>query len=421
MYSLLTLYRKTILCALTRQDLASAREIFYKMPESQRNTAQTRHLMYKVALQSSDSELAAESLELVCHSSGKDASLLYACVLEAQQASDKRQVLLALQRVLERYDYNAPKGIHLPALLRCTTRLLRSEIASQGIPNNQAMDDLCKIFEGAASQIQRSKRQTSSNTHTFNKTEIEWFSRNGYNVALEFCSSAHPRYLVRLSTSCIHLIEALEIAAAPSEKQNLGLRRVLCEFFSMNANVVLARSEDNLEESLQYYIAVRKHGENLRNLVASQLENSTLGEAAKADLTAKHLDSVKYSLEATLRLSRWDDIEPLFQASWKYEDPKKWHTLADLAFLINEEIIKADVASTYQPKVFAFIQKIINKSWRISKDLGNLSRWMRCLFQIALLSDEKISLYCLDMAINVATKCKGVSNRILSDLMVLNR
>lgn len=401
--------RKTILCALTRKDLNAAREIFYGMPESQRNSTHTRHVMYRVALQSGDNELATECLDIICCSSGKDATLLYACVLEAQNASDKKQVLFALQKVLERYDYNAPKGIHLPALLRCTTRLLRAGIAGQDNPDDQVMDDLCKVFEGAVAQVQRAKRQSSTNAQDFNRAEIEWFSRNSYNVALEFCSKAHPQTLVRLSTSCIRLIEALEVDATPSETQNLSLRRMLCEFLSMSACVVLARSEDNIEESLQHYMAVCKHGESLRSLISSQLENSSLGQPAREDMIAKHLDSVKYSLEATMRLGKWNDIEPLFQASWQYEDPKKWHTLADLAFLINEEVVKANVATTYQPKVFAFIQKIINKSWRVSMDLDNLARWMRCLFQIALMSDEKISLHVLDQATGLATKCKGVS------------
>ncbi|TID24359.1 SPO22-domain-containing protein [Venturia nashicola] len=402
--------RKTILCALTRHDLTVAREIFYKMPESQRDSAQTRHLMYRAALQNGDDELATECLDIVCSSSGKDATLLYACVLEAQQASDKKQVLFALQKVLERYEYNAPKGVHLPALLRCATRLLRAELAGKDKPSDQAMADLCKIFEGAANQVQKSRRQSSTNTQDFNRTEIEWFSRNSYNLALEFCSSAHPQFLARLSTSCIQLIEALEAEATPSEKQNLSLRRVLCEFLSMSASVVLARSEDNIEESLQHYMAVRKHGESLRNLISSQLENSELGQAAREDLIAKHLDSVKYSLEATMRLSKWDEIEALFQASWRYEDLKKWHTLADLAFLINEEVVKADVASKYQPKVFAFIQKIINRSWRVTMDFSNLARWMRCLFQIALSSNEQISLHVLDQAAAMAEKCKNTSS-----------
>jgi hypothetical protein len=61
---------------------------------------------------------AAECLDVVCRSSAKDATLLYACVMEAQSIGDKRQAINALERVLDKYDYAAPAGIHLPALLR---------------------------------------------------------------------------------------------------------------------------------------------------------------------------------------------------------------------------------------------------------------------------------------------------------------
>lgn len=62
---------------------------------------------------------AAECLEHICRNSAKDATLLYACVMEAQSTGDKKQAIYALQRVLDKYEYNAPAGIHLPALLRC--------------------------------------------------------------------------------------------------------------------------------------------------------------------------------------------------------------------------------------------------------------------------------------------------------------
>lgn len=61
---------------------------------------------------------ATDCIDLVCRSSAKDATLLYACVMEAQSAGDKRQAIAALERVLDKYHYNAPTGIHLPALLR---------------------------------------------------------------------------------------------------------------------------------------------------------------------------------------------------------------------------------------------------------------------------------------------------------------
>ena len=61
---------------------------------------------------------AVECLDHVCRHSAKDASLLYACVMEAQSIGDKKQEILALRKVLDKYNYSAPTGIHLPALLR---------------------------------------------------------------------------------------------------------------------------------------------------------------------------------------------------------------------------------------------------------------------------------------------------------------
>jgi hypothetical protein len=84
--------------------------------------------------------------------------------MEAQSAGDKKQAINALQRVLEKYNYNAPAGIHLPALLRLvlplvhalrsiddnssTARLLQSELVKDGAIQTHIMDQLCKIFEG---------------------------------------------------------------------------------------------------------------------------------------------------------------------------------------------------------------------------------------------------------------------------------
>ena len=38
--------------------------------------------------------------------------------MEAQSIGDKRQAISALKHVLDKYDYAAPAGINLPALLR---------------------------------------------------------------------------------------------------------------------------------------------------------------------------------------------------------------------------------------------------------------------------------------------------------------
>jgi len=65
---------------------------------------------------------AAECLDSISCQPSKDATLLYACVLQAQQSGNKNQAIAALQRVLTTYNYDAPRGVHLPALMRLVTR-----------------------------------------------------------------------------------------------------------------------------------------------------------------------------------------------------------------------------------------------------------------------------------------------------------
>ena len=110
--------RKIIQCALATHDYEGAREVHNKMPESGKDEPVTRYLMYKAGLRGGDEDFAAECLDHVCRSSAKDATLLYACVMEAQSAGNKRQAIRALEKVLEKYEHNALAEINLPALLR---------------------------------------------------------------------------------------------------------------------------------------------------------------------------------------------------------------------------------------------------------------------------------------------------------------
>lgn len=55
------------------------------------------------------------------------------------------------------------------------------------------------------------------------------------------------------------------------------------------------------------------------------------------------------------------------------------------------------------------LQTIINLSWRQGdNDIEKISRWIRCLFQLALTFDESISIKCLDQANKLADGLHGV-------------
>lgn len=124
-----------MVCALGMADVQKALDAHSAMSEVNKRHPSSQYLLYKVALRSQNAELgksiafsllystkardtAAQCLEEICAHSTKDATLLYACVLEAQRAGDRRQSVTSMQRVLEKYEYAAPAGVHLPALLR---------------------------------------------------------------------------------------------------------------------------------------------------------------------------------------------------------------------------------------------------------------------------------------------------------------
>lgn len=117
------------------------------------NEPMTRFLIYKIALRSGDHELAADSLHIISSSSKEDPTLLYACCLDAREVGNKPTMLAALQLVLEKYDYGAPKTIHLPSLLRITIGLTESLLEESkkvevSIKADAIIEKLCKLFEG---------------------------------------------------------------------------------------------------------------------------------------------------------------------------------------------------------------------------------------------------------------------------------
>jgi hypothetical protein len=145
--------RKLLLCALGRQDIGSARDIFGTMSEVARDEPMTRFLMYKIAIRCGEIEIAAECLQIISSSSSEDPTLLYACCLDAQHVGNRSQTLAALLLVLEKYGYGAVGTIHLPSLLRTTLGLMVTTIeGSKSVEGSAEMEagieKLCKVFEG---------------------------------------------------------------------------------------------------------------------------------------------------------------------------------------------------------------------------------------------------------------------------------
>ncbi|KAI0125122.1 meiosis protein SPO22/ZIP4 like-domain-containing protein [Xylariales sp. AK1849] len=143
--------RKLLLCALEKNELDSAKEMFGSMSESTKTQPMTIYLAYKLALRSGDRELASQLIETVSASAPKDPKFLYACCIDAQESGDKLCALEALKQLAEKHQWSKPGPVHMPALLRVMIRLQVAIFDEYSLPEAErdlVVEDLCEVYEG---------------------------------------------------------------------------------------------------------------------------------------------------------------------------------------------------------------------------------------------------------------------------------
>jgi hypothetical protein len=199
---------------------------------------------------------------------------------------------------------------------------------------------------------------------------------------------------------------------------DLNLRLLFCNFLSACAYVVLARAEDNTQVSAQRYLSVRFHANKFLDLLPKHLEKAELSDTAKEDLISKHFQLIKFSLEASLKLSDWESMDALFAKCWIYNDPRHYATLADLILVIQSHMAKTNPSRAPQRKLLNALQTVVNRAYRHdstgapapSGGIANLARWLRCLFQLAMGIDPGLAFNALGQATGIAAKRKGTAN-----------
>jgi hypothetical protein len=106
----------------------------------------TAYLAFKVAVRTEDRALAAECLESVTQAPDH-VDYLGACIAESQKAGDILCAIDALRKLHEIYEYKEPNPIHLPALFRCTIRLLNLLADRPGADTDTIVNSLCEEFD----------------------------------------------------------------------------------------------------------------------------------------------------------------------------------------------------------------------------------------------------------------------------------
>lgn len=369
-----------MIIALERRDIPNVHELLTLVPESALEDPHTQFLMFKIALRTDDHELAVQALDKVYAHAKKDATLLYACVLDAQQNGDKQITIKALQMVLEKYEYSAPDGVHMPALIRCTIRLLTSQLEAKDVEDDKKpglVEELCRLLDGAARKAMQVLKRAEEKDVFWTVEELDWFSKNAYNLALKHCKEWPPRLVLSLVQSCL-TFGSIYPSTLPQEAQDdILLRGMFCDFLASVLLIALARPEDNVEQQLQDYLELRKHVASFDEQFQNKMED--LEDGPKQDLMKKLGSMLLWDLEAAIRLKKWEEIGDCVLKAETCESMKVYEGLCDM-LIAGQEQEGIPVITTIDA-----LKRVTNAAWQLTTfPITTLSRYYRCLFRLSL-------------------------------------
>jgi hypothetical protein len=138
--------RKLLMCALAKNSLDAAASVIHNMSHQSWKEPMTAYLAFKVAIRLEDRTMAEKCLETVGHAPDH-VDYLGACIAESQKAGDILCAISALKKLQDKFRYTEPNTIHLPALFRCTIRLLNLLSERPGADTISIVKDLCEEFE----------------------------------------------------------------------------------------------------------------------------------------------------------------------------------------------------------------------------------------------------------------------------------
>jgi hypothetical protein len=364
--------RKLMVTTLGRGDLDAARAAFYDLPASSQNEGMTRYLAYKLALKSNDMRLAGECLASLVKHVDKEPRYLYACVMEAQQSGNRAMTVAAFQALVDQ----PSNGIQLPALLRCTVKLLIEELETLNRSLAEVTSELVHLFEIAAAKTKLFRQGTEEQW----RAEIQWWSKNTFNIALRYCTEMPPDHLIRLVRACNQFLECYPDDNGLMHHDDLIQRKQICHFICASAFTALGRTSNDRSEQLQNYLEVQREAKAF--LASWQQPHHQIADAELR--RARALEMLRFNVESVFKLEQWDKLDEALAACLEFQGTARWDTLADLVMIIYDQTSSLAIDSSATAKIPELLQKIIHETWTNDKDILKLARWLRFTFSVGL-------------------------------------
>lgn len=342
--------RKRILCALKLNDAERAKDAYHNMPPGPQADVLTGYLMFRVSLLSWDHELGSQSIAHLSKASdtarGRD--ILYACVREAQQFGDRLCTLAALRAVADSWAVGGLASDSLPAILRCTIRLMHmaeeEDDVREGLAEkSEFTEEICEVFTkgllylvslpplhrltSIAAEHAKQHPKDDQGRRVFTIPELHWFRKNAYNVGATNCHAWPLPHIIRIFSACLSFIDCYPKDIPLADETELRLMGMRCHFVVGAALISLARAEDRMDEQLQRYLEARHHVAAFDDLMQAGV--GTSDEAVTKDVVTKMATLFVFDFESAVSLKGWDDLNRIVRKAKLCKDETMYKAMGD--------------------------------------------------------------------------------------------
>lgn len=186
----------------------------------------------------------------------------------------------------------------------------------------------------------------------------------------------------------------------------------------------LARAEDNTTQQEQHYFQCRAHIQNFDEI--TQFLPNTNSEEIIADIRSKTALLAIFDFEAAVSLQAWDDISQIVRRAQPLRAEETYKAMGN-CLLTSQAPTRGTLPAAHMNQLtctvmFGTMRLIIDQIFTLGHfDTAQLSKHIRCLFQIVLAVDDQLAAQLLDQAIEINSKAVQVSMSKHCYLIITNK
>lgn len=228
----------------------------------------------------------------------------------------------------------------------------------------------CLTFS-AQKYASREKHKSSKTNKVFDTKEIDWFSRNGYNLGLRGIIEWTPELALGILTATFGFLELYT-----NLDSDITRRSLQCAYLCSGISIELARRNETKEGQLQHYLFTRNHVENFRKRFGPA---EFSGDGDIVDLYARMLP---WDFESAAKLKNWDALVKIVEDT---KDLPGEHVVR--AFAVMGDVVMS--ARSPDQTLLTVLQRIVEHQMGLLVNVGmrKMSGWIRLLVQFSLKRD----------------------------------